>query len=189
MASRLSYFLWSSLPDEELLALAQRGELQKPDVLRAQVERMLADPKSNRFVESFTGQWLRLYDIDFTVPDQNLYPEYDQLLRQSMLDETHAFFREILDRDHSVNNFIDSDFVMINEPLAHFYGIDGVEGLAIRRVELPRDSVRGGVLDAGQCAQGLRGWHENFAGPARRVDSEVPVRHTVAATAADHRGD
>ena len=146
LASRLSYFLWSSLPDEKLRGLARRGELQKPDVLRAQVERMLADPKSKRFVESFTGQWLRLYDIDFTVPDRNLYPEYDQLLRQSMLDETHAFFREILDRDHSVNNFIESDFVMINEPLARFYGIDGVEGLAIRRVELPRDSVRGGVL-------------------------------------------
>ena len=146
LASRLSYFLWSSLPDEKLLALAQRGELRNPDVLRALVERMLADPKSKRFVESFTGQWLRLYDIDFTVPDQNLYPEHDQLLRQSMLDETHAFFRELLDCDHSVNNFIDSDFVMINEPLAHFYGIDGVEGLAIRRVELPRDSLRGGVL-------------------------------------------
>jgi hypothetical protein len=146
LASRLSYFLWSSLPDGELLALADRGALNQAGVLRAQVERMLGDPKSQRFVESFTGQWLRLYDIDFTVPDENLYPEYNQLLRQSMLDETHAFFREILDRNHSVQNFIDSDFVTINEPLADFYGIGGVRGLHIRRVELPDDSVRGGVL-------------------------------------------
>ncbi|MDA1016189.1 MAG: DUF1592 domain-containing protein [Planctomycetota bacterium] len=146
LASRLSYFLWSSLPDQQLRSVADRGELQKPEVLRAQVERMLADPKSKRFVESFTGQWLRLYDLDFTVPDQNLYPEYGQLLRQSMLDETHAFFREILDRDHGVNDFIDSDFVMINQPLAAFYGIDGVKGLDVHRVKLPKDSMRGGVL-------------------------------------------
>ena len=146
LASRLSYFLWSSLPDEQLLSLAGRGELKEPEVLRAQVERMLSDPKSRRFVESFTGQWLRLYDLDFTVPDRNLYPEYDQLLRQSMLDETHAFFREVLDRDHSVNTFIDSDFTMLNKPLADFYGIDGVKGLKVRRVKLPIDSVRGGVL-------------------------------------------
>lgn len=146
LASRLSYFLWSSLPDERLTALAQRGELHQTDVLRAQVERMLADEKSNRFVERFTGQWLRLNDIDFTVPDETLYPEYNQLLRRSMLDETHAFLREILDRNLSARNFIDSDFVTINEPLAEFYGIDGVAGLDIRRVDLPDDSLRGGVL-------------------------------------------
>jgi hypothetical protein len=146
LASRLSYFLWSSLPDEQLLSLAGRDELKKSEVLRAQVERMLSDPKSRRFVESFTGQWLRLYDLDFTVPDQNLYPEYDQLLRQSMLDETHAFFREVLSRDHSVNDFIDSDFAMLNKPLADFYGIAGVKGLEVRRIKLPDDSVRGGVL-------------------------------------------
>jgi hypothetical protein len=146
LASRLSYFLWSSLPDEELLALAGRGELSQPETLRAQVERMLADPKSARFIESFTGQWLRLNDIDFTVPDQSLYPEYDQLLRQSMLDETRAFFRETLQRDHSVRCFIDSDFAMLNGPLAEFYGIEGVEGLEVRRVELPEESSRGGVM-------------------------------------------
>jgi hypothetical protein len=146
LASRLSYFLWSSMPDGQLLSLADRGELHKPKVLRAQTERMLSDPKSARFVESFTGQWLRLYDLDFTVPDRNLYPEYGQLLRQSMLDETHAFFREVLNRDHSVNEFIDSDFAMLNKPLADFYGIDGVKGLKVYRIELPDESVRGGVL-------------------------------------------
>ena len=146
MASRLSYFLWRSLPDRQLLSLASRSKLNQPDVLREQVERMLADPKSKRFVDSFTGQWLRLDDLDFTVPDRNLYPEYNQLLRQSMLDETHAFFREVLDRNHSVQNFIDSDFVMINQPLSKFYGIEGVKGLNVERVELDANSPRGGVL-------------------------------------------
>ena len=146
LASRLSYFLWSSLPDSELSGLADRGVLYRSDVLRSQVERMLLDPKADRFVENFTGQWLRLRDVDFTVPDRVLYPEYDPLLRQSMLDETRAFFREILDRNLSVQNFIDSEFLTINEPLAEFYGINGVKGLEIRRVERPAGSVRGGVL-------------------------------------------
>lgn len=146
LAARLSYFLWSSLPDEKLHDLATRGELHKPDVLRAQVERLLKDEKSQRFVKNFTDQWLKLRDIDFTVPNGRLYPEYDQLLRQSMLDETRAFFREILDHDHSVHNFIDSNFAMLNRPLAKFYGIEGVKGLAVHRVELPKESLRGGVL-------------------------------------------
>lgn len=146
LASRLSYFLWSSLPDEELFALAGRGELGQPEVLRAQVERMLTDPKSRRFVENFTDQWLKLRDIDFTVPNVDLYPEYSQLLRRSMLDETHAFFQEILDNNLSVKTFLDSDFAMLNKPLAEFYGIEGVSGLDVHRVPLPADSLRGGVL-------------------------------------------
>ena len=146
LASRLSYFLWSSLPDEELFKLAEQSELNKSEVLHAQVERMLHDSKSQRFVENFSDQWLKLRDIDFTVPNDRLYPEYDRLLRQSMLDETHAFFREILDQNLSVRNFIDSRFAMLNGPLAEFYGIDGVKGLEMRRVELPNDSLRGGVL-------------------------------------------
>lgn len=146
LASRLSYFLWSSLPDEELLTLAERGELKRPAVLKAQVDRMLADSKSARFVENFTGQWLRVRDIDFTVPERRLYPEYNELLRRSMIDETRAFFREILDNDLSVQKFVDSDFLTINQPLAEFYGIDGVQGLEMRRVPRPSGSVRGGVL-------------------------------------------
>ena len=146
LASRLSYFLWQSMPDDELFLHAKSGNLLKPEVLRSQTERLLADKRSDRFVESFTGQWLRLRDIDFTVPDHRLYPEYNQLLRRSMLVESRAFFREILDGDLSVANFIDSDFVMINQPLAEFYRIDGVEGLEMRRVEIPKDHVRGGVL-------------------------------------------
>ncbi len=146
LASRLSYFLWRSLPDQELLTLAADNALHQHDVLATQVERMLHNPKSERFVTSFTDQWLRLRDIDFTVPNDQLYPEYSQLLRQSMLDETRAFFREILQSDLSVHTFLDADFAMLNRPLAEFYGIDGVQGLAMQRVKLPASSLRGGVL-------------------------------------------
>ncbi len=195
LASRLSYFLWSSLPDEELFALAGRGALHEPRILRAQVERMLQDPKSRRFVENFTGQWLRLRDVDFTVPNEQLYPEYDQLLRRSMLDETHAFFREILEQDLSVQNFLDSDFAMLNGPLAEFYGIEGVTGLEIRRVELPVESLRGGVLtqasvlkvsaDGTRTSPVLRGaWIlENLFGAP-----SPPPPPTVAAIEPDIRG-
>ena len=146
LASRLSYFLWSSLPDSELTSVADSGQLSEPKILRSQVNRMLSDPKSQRFVENFSGQWLRIRDIDFTVPDRRLYPEFNLLLRQSMIDETYAFFREILDKNLSVQNFIDSDFLMLNQPLAEFYGIDGVKGLDIRAVPRPPDSLRGGVM-------------------------------------------
>jgi len=209
LASRLSYFLWSSLPDDELLVLVGRGALKKPDVLKTQVERMLADPKSQRFVENFTGQWLRVRDIDFTVPDRNLYPEYNQLLRKSMIDETHAFFREILDRDLSIQNFIDSDFLMINQPLAEFYGIDGVQGLEIRRVPRPQGSSRGGVLtqasvlkvsaDGTRTSPVLRGaWILNhlFGTPSpppppsvSAVEPDIRGATTIREQLAKHRAD
>jgi len=146
LASRLSYFLWNSLPDEELTELARSGKLSDSNILRQQVERMLEDPKADAFSESFTGQWLDLYDIDFTEPDPSLYPEYDELLRLSIVEETKNFFREILDQNLSVLNFIDSDFTFLNERLAKHYGIDGVEGQSFRKVSLPADSVRGGLL-------------------------------------------
>jgi len=146
LASRLSYFLWSSMPDEELLAAATAGQLSDRRVLRQQVERMLRDPRSTRFVENFTGQWLDLRDIDFTEPDMRQYPEYDELLRYSMLQETHRYFRNILDRDLPVTDFIQPDWTILNERLANHYGIEGVTGQHFRRVTLPADSVRGGVL-------------------------------------------
>lgn len=146
LANRLSYFLWSSLPDAELMALAANGSLRQPQHLRAQAERMLQDARADRFVQRFTDQWLRLRDIDFTVPNDQLYPEYNQLLRQSMLDESRAFFREVLQQNLSINAFIQSDFAMLNRPLAEFYGIEGVSGLSMQRVQLPPGSLRGGVL-------------------------------------------
>ncbi len=147
IASRLSYFLWSSMPDGVLLKLAAAGRLSDPKIRRAQVERMLADPKRERFVENFTGQWLNLRDIEFTTPDKKLYPEFDELLLRSMLAETHGFFRHILTNDLSVVNFVDSDFAILNQRLADHYGIQGVKGHEkLRVVQLPTDSMRGGVM-------------------------------------------
>ncbi|MCC9601909.1 DUF1592 domain-containing protein [Stieleria sp. JC731] len=146
LASRLSYFLWSSMPDEQLFSLAANGSLSNPDVLRNQVERMLKSPRSARLTKGFTGQWLDLREIDFTQPDANLYPEFDELLRISMVRETELFFEEILHNDLSLVNFVDSEFTFLNERLARHYGIDGIHGQAFRKVQLPADSQRGGVL-------------------------------------------
>ena len=147
LASRLSYFLWSSLPDEELLQLAAEGKLSDPKVRYDQVERMIQDPKIERFIENFTGQWLDLREIEFTTPDKKLYPEYDELLLRSMLDETHGFFRHILKNDLSVLNFIDSDFAVLNQRMASHYQIEGIRGHEeFRIVRLPENSIRGGLL-------------------------------------------
>jgi hypothetical protein len=146
LASRLSYFLWSSMPDPILWTLAAEGRLAEPEILRQQIERLLGDPRASALTTHFTGQWLRLREIDFTSPDAALYPEFDELLRISMVEETHRFFQSILDDDLSVLNFIDSDFTFLNQRLAEHYGIPAVTGQTIRRVELPSDSVRGGVL-------------------------------------------
>ena len=146
LASRLSYFLWSSMPDNELFNLAAQRNLKKTDILRQQTERMLKDPKSRAFTENFTGQWLELREIDFTEPDKKLYPEFDEYLKVAMVEETQRFFQEILDKDLSLLDFIDSDWLILNERLANHYGIDGVKGLEYRKVPRPKDSVRGGVL-------------------------------------------
>ena len=146
LASRLSYFLWSTMPDETLFALARSGELHKPDVLKAQVERMLQHPKAKAFTENFTGQWLSLRDINATTPDKTLYPEFEELLQWSSIRETQLFFDELLKENLSVRNFIDSDFAMLNGRLAQHYGIPDVQGVAFRKVELKAEQHRGGVL-------------------------------------------
>jgi hypothetical protein len=146
LASRLSYFLWSSMPDEELLALAAAKKLTQPDVLRAQTERMLEHEKSRAFVRNFTGQWLDLRNIDATSPDKKLYPESDELLIVSMVQETEAFFAEMLKENLSARNVIHSDFAILNSRLAAHYSIEGVAGEELRKVPLPPDSPRGGIL-------------------------------------------
>lgn len=146
LASRLSYFLWNSMSDDELFTLAEQGRLHDRAVLRAQVERMLNDPKAERFIVDFTDQWLNLKDIDETTPDKRLYPEFRSILRDAMLAEPRAFFRELLDKDLSATNVVHSDFAMLNQRLADHYGIPGVVGSALRRVPLPADSGRGGFL-------------------------------------------
>lgn len=146
LASRLSYFLWKSLPDAKLTELAAAGNLQEDAVLQQQVERMLADPKSGRFVDDFLGQWLRLYKVNATSPDDGLYPEYDELLGDALTKETQCFFRELVDQNLSLTHLIDSDFTFVNRRLAKHYGIEDVKGQEFRKVALPADSPRGGVL-------------------------------------------
>jgi hypothetical protein len=146
LASRLSYFLWSSMPDDELLTLAEKGKLQEPDALRAQVERMLKDPKAAAFTTNFAGQWLNLRAIDATAPDPALYPEYDDVLKVAMVKEALLFFDEVLKNDLSLTNFVSSDFTLLNGRLARHYGIPGVTGQEFKKVKLPPNSHRGGVL-------------------------------------------
>jgi mono/diheme cytochrome c family protein len=149
LANRLSYFLWSSMPDEELFQIAAANKLHEPEVLAEQVERLLRDPKAKAFNTNFTGQWLGLRAIDATMPDGTLYPEYDDILKTSMLKETSMFFDEVLKNDLPLTNFVSSDFTFLNARLAKHYGIAGIEGMEMRKVPLPADSHRGGLLTMG----------------------------------------
>jgi Protein of unknown function (DUF1592)/Protein of unknown function (DUF1588)/Protein of unknown function (DUF1585)/Protein of unknown function (DUF1587)/Planctomycete cytochrome C/Protein of unknown function (DUF1595) len=146
IANRLAYFLWSGPPDEALLAVAARGELTKPAVLRKEVDRLLDDPKARRFTENFTGQWLDLRKINATVPDPRVYGDYDELLLWAMPRESWLVFEEILKKDRSLLEFVDADWSMLNARLAALYGIPGVDGNDLRKIALPAGSHRGGVL-------------------------------------------
>jgi mono/diheme cytochrome c family protein len=146
LATRLSYFLWSSMPDVELMKLASAGKLSDKATLKKQVDRMIHDRKSDAFVANFAGQWLGLRDVGTNPPAKDLYPHYDRHLETSMVRECEAFFREILHSDASVMNFVRSDFVVINERLARFYGIDGVLGDEFRKVAVDAGSHRGGIV-------------------------------------------
>ena len=145
LASRLSYFLWNSTPDEALLDLARKGKLRDPKILKEQTERLLNDPKSNRFVNDFVDQWLGLYAIDDTSPDSKLYPEYGEYLKLSSVMETQAYFRRVLDEDLSVRQFVDSHWMLVNEPLAKHYGLPEVPGAQLQKVSVPESSPFGGL--------------------------------------------
>jgi hypothetical protein len=149
IASRLSYLLWNSLPDEQLLQLAAEGKLREPRVIAAQVDRMLASSQGQNFVRDFASEWLELRDIGFTEPDPKLYPEFDMIVQASMLAETQAFLQHMLEADRPVHELIASQTTFLNNRLADFYGIAGVHGDGLQRVELPSDSVRGGLLSQG----------------------------------------
>lgn len=146
LVSRLSYFIWSSMPDEELFRVAQQGTLRRPDVLEAQVRRMLRDPKSSALVENFGGQWLELRKLESFKPDPERFPQFDEYLRMSMRRETELFFENIVRRDLSLIDFLDAKYSYLNQRLAAFYGIPGVAGPEFRQVALAEDSRRGGVL-------------------------------------------
>ncbi|MCO6457795.1 MAG: DUF1592 domain-containing protein [Pirellulaceae bacterium] len=144
LATRLSYFLWSSMPDAELFRLAGEGSLRQPDVLRAQARRMLADPKSRALTENFAGQWLQLRSLGDIAPDPRQFPAFDDRLREAMLRETQMFFESIVRDDRSVLDFLTADYSYVNQQLAEHYGLEGIEGPEFRRVALPER--RRGVL-------------------------------------------
>ncbi len=148
LASRLSYFLWNSEPDLALRELAARGNLKKTSVLRGQAERMLADDKSRRFTEAFLDYWLDLRKINNTSPDPSLYSDYvlDDYLIESIVAETQKFFQEIVWGNLPTRNIVSSDFIIINDRLGELYGLPEVKGTNFRRVQLPPDSPRGGLL-------------------------------------------
>jgi hypothetical protein len=145
-ASRLSYFLWSSMPDDELFQLAQQHRLRDPETLRAQIHRMLLDPKSRALVENFGGQWLQTRNLDSLQPDPVKFPEFTSDLRRDMQQEAQLFFRSIIHDDRPIADFLSANYTFLNQRLAAFYGIPNVEGPQFRRVDLPPDSHRGGIL-------------------------------------------
>lgn len=160
LASRLSFFLWASIPDDELLALAQSGKLHDKGIMREQIRRMLKDPKAKALGESFAIQWLGLEPLGTTVkPDRKKYPQYDDALEQAMRDELVYFFHDVVSNNRSLITLIDSDYTFMNERLAAHYGVSHVKGPAMQRVTLA-DRNRGGVL-------GLAGVHTVTSFPLR----------------------
>jgi hypothetical protein len=149
LASRLSFFLWSSIPDDELLALAERGELSSPGVLEQQVRRMLADERSQALATNFAGQWLHLRNLESYTPDSRLFPDFDDNLRQALRLETELFFASVMREDRSVFDLLKADYTYLNERLARHYGIPHIYGSRFRRVSLDPESHRGGLLRHG----------------------------------------
>ncbi len=148
LASRLSFFLWSSIPDPTLLSLAEKGTLHRPEVLAQQVRRMLADDRSSAFVENFTGQWLRLRNLEGVRPAEQLFPNFDDGLRDALRRETELFFQSIVREDRSAMELLTADYTFLNERLAKHYGIPNVYGPEFRRVTL-KDGQRRGLLGKG----------------------------------------
>ena len=146
LASRLSFFLWSSIPDDELLDVAAAGKLHEPAVLERQVKRMLADSRSRALVTNFAAQWLRLRNLDSITPDMRVFPDFDDNLRQAFREETELFFESILREDRSALDLLRANYTYVNERLAKHYGIPHVYGSRFRRIELDEDSGRGGLL-------------------------------------------
>jgi hypothetical protein len=145
LASRLSYFLWSSMPDNELMRAADTGTLRNPQVLRAEINRMLKDPKARALVENFGGQWLETRRLESVTPDREKFPEFEEYLRMSMRKETDLLFENIIREDRSILEFIDANYSFLNQRLAEFYGIPNVKGAEFRKVDLS-GTPRGGIL-------------------------------------------
>lgn len=151
IATRLSYALWCSMPDQELLELANQKKLHEPETLSAQVERLLSHAKAKRFIASFTDQWLKLNQIDFTTPDTRLFRDFDPVVQESMLQETRAYITELLRRDLSITHLVDSDFAFLNGRLARHYKADLAlqSGEGLQKVSLKAEAKRGGLITQG----------------------------------------
>src|SRR5207248_8071225 len=149
LASRLSFFLWSSIPDDELLETAIRGRLNNPAVLQQQVRRMLADSRSQALVNNFAEQWLHLRNLASITPDMRTFPDFDDNLRQAFRRETELFFESIMRENRSVLDLLRANYTFVNERLAKHYGIPNVYGSHFRRITLGADGVRGGLLRQG----------------------------------------
>ena len=149
LASRLSFFLWSSIPDDELLETAIRGDLHKPKVLAKQTRRMLADPRARSLASNFADQWLYLRNLESLTPDVRLFPDFDDNLRRAFRRETEMFFESILHEDRSILALLKADYTFLNERLAKHYGIPGVYGSHFRKVSLGPETHRGGLLRHG----------------------------------------
>ncbi|MBM3739404.1 MAG: DUF1592 domain-containing protein [Acidobacteria bacterium] len=209
LASRLSYFLWSSMPDDELLSLGISGQLAGREAMDGQVRRMLRDPKAAALTSAFAGQWLQLRNLDKAQPAPDRFPLFTPHLRDSMRGETEAYFNHVMREDRSVLEFIDSDYSFLNARLAKHYGIEGVKGRELRQVKLP-SRERGGVLtQAGiltvssyptRTSPVLRGlWVlENFLGAApppppagvpRLEDQKIDLRASLRVQLQQHRAD
>jgi hypothetical protein len=148
LASRLSFFIWSSIPDDELLAAAERGQLHKPAVLERQTRRMLGDPRAKSLASNFAGQWLYLRNLDSFTPDLRLFPDFDDNLRQALREETELFFDSVVREDRSALTLLKADYTFLNERLARHYRIPNVFGSQFRRVTVSENG-RGGLLRQG----------------------------------------
>ena len=186
LASRLSFFLWSSIPDDELLDVAARGELRRPDVLARQTRRMLADPRSRSLVTSFAAQWLHLRNLESITPDGRLFPDFDDNLRQAMRRETELLFEEVLREDRSVLELLKTDHTFLNERLAKHYGIPHVYGTRFRRARSWVRARRAAAPRQRPDRDLVR--HPHVAGDPRQVGPRKPAGHAAAAPAAGRAG-
>jgi mono/diheme cytochrome c family protein len=166
LASRLSFFLWSSIPDDELLTTAERGRLHEPAVLETEVRRMLADPRADSLTTNFASQWLYLRNLAAAEPNLRLFPDFDDNLRQGFRRETELFFQSIVSDNRSILELLDADYTFLNERVARHYGIANVYGDRFRRVSLPKDSERRGLLGQGSILTVTS--HSTRTSPVRR---------------------
>ena len=186
--SRLSYFLWSTLPDEELLTLAEKGKLSQPETLRSQVERMLEHPKAAAFTENFVGQWLGLREIDSTETEPPALPRIRPHAEGVDDPGNGTVLREVLKDDLSLTNFVASDFTMLNGRLAKHYGISGVDGLDVPQGEAPAGKPPRRRADDGERAESDRQRHDHLAGRAWGVGAGPHSGHAPAAAARRRAG-